>query len=117
MMERLKRKWGITGTTQIVLIMVVFSLAGLSITQSRPIVFHLFGIEPDTPFWIKTVTYLASLFPLYQIYLLLFGALLGQFGFFWEKEKRLVRWFGRKLGLVRTETGHRSATSSGPGRP
>ena len=116
MMERLKRKWGIAGTGQVVLIMVVFSLAGLAITQSRPIVFHLFGIEPDTPFWIKTVTYLASLFPLYQLYLLLFGALLGQFGFFWEKERRLVRWFGRRLGLVREDAAS-EPTASGAGLP
>jgi hypothetical protein len=101
MMDRLKQKWGITSTTQIVLIMAVFSLAGMAITQVRRPLFHVFGIDtPETPFWIKTVVYLISIFPLYQLFLLLFGTLLGQFRFFWEKEKKMARWLGRKTGLV-----------------
>ena len=96
-MERLKQKWGITSSFQIVMIMVVFSLAGMAITQSRPIVFHIFGIEHETPLWIKTVVYILSIFPLYQLFLLIFGTLLGQFRFFWDKEKKMVQWVGKKL--------------------
>jgi len=97
MFDSLKRKWNITGNFQFVLIMVVFSLAGMAITQVRRPLFHLMGIERETPFWIKTVVYLLSIFPLYQVFLLLFGTLLGQFRFFWEKEKALVRWILRRL--------------------
>jgi hypothetical protein len=97
MMAGLKQKWGITSTFQIVLIMTAFSLAGMAITQSRPIVFHLFGIKHETHLWIKVVVYILSVFPLYQLFLLVFGTLLGQFRFFWEKEKKMVQWIGRKL--------------------
>ena len=96
MFEKLKRKWNITGNAQLIAILVVFSLAGMAITQVRKPLFHVFGIEQATPFWIKTVVYLASIFPLYQVFLLLFGTLLGQFRFFWEKEKALVRWILRR---------------------
>lgn len=97
MMSNFKKKWGITSTFQIVLIMAVFSLAGLAITQCRRPVFHLFGIKPETPFWIKTVVYIACVFPMYQFFLIVFGALFGQFRFFWEKEKKMVLWIGKKL--------------------
>lgn len=97
MFESLKRKWNIAGNLQFVLIMVVFSLAGMAITQVRRPLFHVIGIEPETPFWIKTLVYLVSVFPLYQVFLLLFGTLLGQFRFFWEKEKAMGRWILRRL--------------------
>jgi hypothetical protein len=97
MLERLKKKWGITSNLQIILIMVVFSLAGMSIGFVRRPLFHVFGIEPTTPFWIKTLVYLASIFPIYQVLLLIYGTLLGQFRFFWEKEKKMVQWIGRKV--------------------
>lgn len=97
MMEHLKEKWGIRSPWQFWAIMLAFSLAGMAITQCRRPVFHLLGIEPETPFWIKTVVYLLSIFPLYQFFLLVFGTLLGQFRFFWAKEKAMFQWIGRKL--------------------
>jgi len=97
MFDKLKTKWGIKSNFQIILIMVVFSLAGLSITQCRPIVFHIFGITAETPMWIKVVVYLLSVFPMYQAFLLIFGSLLGQFRFFWEKEKKMALWIARKV--------------------
>ena len=93
--ERLKRKWGISSSFQVVVICVVFSLAGLSITQIRPIVWTLFGFTPDTPMWIKVPTYIVMIFPTYQVMLLLFGTLLGQFSFFWAKEKAMLRFFAK----------------------
>ena len=103
MMSRLKEKWGITSPWQFWAIMLVFTFAGLAITQMRGPVFHLLGIQPETPFWIKTVVYLLSIFPLYQLFLLIFGALLGQFRFFWEKEKTMARWLVRRF--TRTANG------------
>jgi len=102
MMQKLKQKWGITSTLQFILILVVFSLAGMAITQCRAPVFHLFGLTPETPGWIKVVVYLLCVFPMYQLFLLLFGTLLGQFRFFWEKEKKMVQWIGEKLFGPRT---------------
>ncbi len=98
-LQRTKERWGIESTTRIILIMLVFSLAGMAITQIRPPVWHLFHFTDATPTWIKVVTYILLIFPTYQICLLIFGALLGQFRFFWEKEKKMGRWFLRRLGL------------------
>ena len=97
MMLKLKKKWGITSTLQFALIMVVFSLAGLAITQCRAPVFHVFGLTAETPMWLKVTVYILCVFPLYQLFLLLFGTLLGQFRFFWEKEKKMVLWVAGKF--------------------
>jgi hypothetical protein len=37
------------------------------------------------------------IFPLYQVLLVLIGALFGQFNFFWGFEKKMLRRFGLKL--------------------
>ena len=95
--EKLKKKWNITTTRDFYLIMAVFSLAGMFIVYERKPLFHLMGITDHTPFVIKFFCWLLVVFPSYQINLLIFGFLLGQFSFFWEKEKNLVRFLtGRK---------------------
>ncbi len=93
--ERLKTKWGLTSGFQVFVICLVFSLAGMSITRIRPLVWHLFGFTPETSLWISVPAYILMIFPTYQISLLVFGTLLGQFRFFWEKEKALVRFMTR----------------------
>ena len=90
-LDKFKQKWGISSTVDIILIMLAFSLAGLSIVQVRVPVFHLLDIQ-DANMGIKTLVYLAIVFPAYQVFLLFYGFILGQFHFFWEKEKKMGRW-------------------------
>lgn len=92
MIALLKKKWGITNNFDFTVIMLVFSFAGMAIGFERKPVFHLLGFTPHTPWWVQTIVYIPLFVPLYQINLLVFGALLGQFNFFWEKEKRLGRF-------------------------
>lgn len=96
--SRLKTKWNISTNKDFILIMVVFSLAGMAIGFERKVVFHLFGIDKD-PLWVKILVYVPLIVPIYQLNLLVFGFLLGQFRFFWEKEKRLVQFLRKKLRL------------------
>lgn len=93
--NRLKQKWNVNSNWDFIAIMIVFSLAGMSIVYVRKPLFHLLGITAATPFWIKFFAWLAIVFPTYQINLLIFGFLLGQFHFFWEKEKQMGRFFLR----------------------
>lgn len=96
MFEKLRSKWGIRSNLQIVLILVVFSLAGSTAVALKNLYFQLLGIDETTSGLIKTVAYLALLFPTYQLLLLIYGFLLGQFGFFWEKEKKLINLLLRR---------------------
>lgn len=95
--KKLKTKWGITSNWDFFLIMLVFSLAGIMISVCRPAVFHFLGITAQTPLWIKIAVYIPLIPPIYQVFLLVFGTLLGQFKFFWEKEKQLGRFLLRSF--------------------
>jgi len=77
--------------------MLVFSLAGLAVTRIKAPLFAAFHIPDRTPTWVWVPLYLVVMLPVYQVLLLFFAALLGQFRFFWEKEKKLGRWLARTL--------------------
>ena len=100
--EKLKQKWNITSNKDLILIMLVFSLAGSVIGFERRPIFHLLGITHDTHLWVKIAAYLPLIPPIYQLNLLFFGFLLGQFDFFWEKEKRLGRFLWQAITRQRT---------------
>jgi hypothetical protein len=89
--SRLKTKWGVKSAVRVILILIVFSLTGMTVVLARPVIFSAFGYDESTPFLIKTITYILLIFPMYQILILVYGAMLGQFAFFWEKEKKLVK--------------------------
>ncbi len=94
-LQKLKKKWGLSNLFQVVIILIVFSLTGMTVVLVRPIVFSWFGFDEHTHFWVKAVTYILLIFPMYQTLILVYGALLGQFSFFWEKEKRLINFISR----------------------
>lgn len=98
-LERMKQKWGLNSILQVVLILIVFAITGTTVVWARPVIFKVIGIEQASG-WVKTVSYLILVFPLYQVLLLSYGFVLGQFSFFWEKEKKLaklvLRLFGNK---------------------
>jgi hypothetical protein len=95
MLVTLRKRWGHTSMRQTLGVLLVFSLAGLSILPTRRLLFDFMGIGIDTPTGIKALLWVLILFPIYQLFLLMYGALIGQFHFFWEKEKRLWRWLAR----------------------
>lgn len=89
---RLQEKWGLESLFQVVAVLVVFSLAGSSVVFLRKSFFGLLGYDEHTSMVLKTVTYILFVFPAYQCLLLAYGFCLGQFSFFWEKEKKMGRW-------------------------
>lgn len=81
-------------------ILASFSLAGPTIFWvGRPLLFSL--LPARSPTWLRVAAYVVVMPPLYQFFLLVYGALLGQFRFFWEREKKLGRFLLRVLGLRR----------------
>lgn len=88
-LEKLKEKWGLKSLFQVIMILLVFSLTGMTVVLIRPLIFSWFGFDDQTNFITKSITYILLIFPMYQILILVYGALLGQFSFFWEKEKKL----------------------------
>jgi hypothetical protein len=101
-LDKLKAKWQLDSLLQVVAVLAVFTLTGSTVVYIRKFLFNFLGFDDATPFWLKTVTYLLFIFPAYQLMLLGYGFLLGQFSFFWEKEKKMAR---RMLRLFRKKKG------------
>ena len=90
---RLRRRWNVSGWG-ILAILLSFSLAGMTVVRvARPLLNRM--LPPETPFGLKFIGWLVFILPAYQIFLLLFGTLLGQFRFFWERDKKIVKWLAR----------------------
>ena len=97
MMQRLKEKWGVESNTQFWLIILTFSITGSSLRWIvSPILENVFGINSETPYSIHIPMYILVAYPSYQVMLMIWGTLLGQFKFFWEFEKKMLRRFGFK---------------------
>jgi len=108
MFERLKAKWKVKGP-QLFLILCTFAVTGtLTAYISRSITSWV-GFTEDT-FWLwKTLLRIAVLLFGYQIIILIVSFFFGQFPFFWNYEKKILRWmFGRKPDFkqdpLRTDT-------------
>lgn len=90
MIRKLKKKWNITNNWDFTLIMLVFSLAGMGVSFSRREIFTLLGFD-HASLGIKIIVSLLLIVPLYQLSTLFFGFFLGQFHFFWERQKAIGR--------------------------
>ncbi|MDR9419385.1 DUF6787 family protein [Gracilimonas sp.] len=95
--NKLKSKWGIESNWQVLIIMLVFSLTGFSALYARRFLFPILGVEATDPFWFKTFIWLLTIFPMYNIFLLIYAAIFGQFEFFWT---HLKKTFSRIKGLA-----------------
>lgn len=103
-MKKLKERWGITSTFQVIVIFIVFAVTGSSSVYVAKPVLKWIGLQPDTfsggwwgP-WIYWTLRILLIFPIYQVLLVLFGWLFGQFSFFWNLEKKMLKRMG--LGFL-----------------
>lgn len=89
--HRLQKRWGVSAQ-RAVIILVVFACTGFSVMfLKRPLVAWVSGEDGEQPL-LFTVLYYIWILPFYNLLLLFYGFLFGQFRFFWEFEKK---FFGR----------------------
>ncbi|GEM_PF-130294 len=102
-MSKLKERWGITSNFQLVVVFIVFGITGSSSVYVGSPILELLSITkesfPDHFLGITLYYFLRILiiFPVYQVLLVLFGFLFGQFKFFWAFEKKMLSRMGIKL--------------------
>ncbi len=93
-MNRLKYKWGIKSNFQLLIIFLVFSVTGsLTLWIAKPLL-SLLRIEKEL--WFFWPARILIIFPVYQILIVIIGALFGQFKFFWAFEKKILKRLGFK---------------------
>jgi hypothetical protein len=96
-LDNLKCKWGITSNFQLIIIFFVFSVTGsLSLWVAKPIL-DFVGLDKSavSP-WIFWPIRISIIFPIYQVLIVIVGALFGQFKFFWNFEKKMLARLGFK---------------------
>ena len=94
--QKLKDRWKLKSAGQVVIVLIVFACTGFTILfLKRPLLTLLAGEQGNTT--LASVLYYIFILPLYNVVLLGYGFLFGQFRFFWEFEKRFVeRFFSSK---------------------
>jgi hypothetical protein len=86
---KLQSRWKAKSIFQVILILTVFICTGTTVSYlMKPILNFFFGVE--VPLWAR-ILYFLFILPVYNIFLLCYGFLFGQFRFFWEFEKRTLR--------------------------
>ena len=99
MVQKLKKRWGIHSTLQTIVICVVFALTGLcSAELAAPLTEGIGLHKKDVSGWIYWPVRVLLIFPIYQVLLLFFGWIFGQFRFFWAFEKKMLKRLG--LGFL-----------------
>ncbi len=99
-MEKLKKRWGLSSNWQVLAIIIVFSLNGSFATWVAKPVTEFFGLSSETtnPYILYLTLRILLIFPIYQITLPIVGWFFGQFKFFWNFEKKMLRRLG--LGKI-----------------
>lgn len=101
-LHQLQVRWKVNSVSQVLLILTTFALTGTTVVYiSKPLLAAIFG--PDgVPVWAKFIYYILIL-PVYNLFLLAYGFLLGQFSFFWEFEKRFLNRLSAIFGSKKSE--------------
>ncbi len=88
MWEKLKQRWNVSSSLDVIIILVVFACTGFSILYVKRHLFEWIGITSETEKWIRWTAAIFIILPLYQVILLIWGWVFGKFNFFWDFEKR-----------------------------
>jgi hypothetical protein len=95
--DKLKSRWKVGSALQVVIILIVFACTGFTVLLLKRPIFNYMFADNAVPWWASVIYYILIL-PIYNIILLFYGFVFGQFRFFWNFEKRLfVRLFRKPL--------------------
>ncbi len=103
MFKRLQEKWGVS-TRQFWILFIVFALTGTTTAIFTRYITAWLGMDASTYWLWKVLLRIGMLIFGYQFILLTYGALLGQWAFFWKYEKKLLRKLGVRSLEFRVKT-------------
>lgn len=97
--KKLENKWKVAHKWEMITIFIVFAITGsLSGKLAGPLVEWLgLGKDVTNPFLYWTAR-IVLILPIYKVILVMVGWLFGQFRFFWEFEKKMLKRMG--LGFL-----------------
>jgi len=100
MLQKLMDRWNLKSFGQVIVVLVVFSLTGSTVLLiKKPIMSLIQDAGESMTFF--NILYYILIIPMYNMILLCYGFLFGQFNFFWEFEKKTWRRItGRKAKTI-----------------
>lgn len=84
--EKLKKRWGVKNGWQVLLILLVFACTGFTVMYTKRWLVQILQINTTGGVWVFNIL---IILPLYQVILLIYGWIFGEFQFFWNFEKRM----------------------------
>lgn len=96
-MKKLKERWGVTTNWHLTVIFIVFALTGSTSAKFAGPITDMIGVTKEMGGWIYWPVRILIIFPVYQVILVFFGWLFGEFSFFWQFVKRMFAIFGLKF--------------------
>lgn len=97
-MKKLKERWEIETNGQLFIIFLVFAITGSSAAKLGAPVSEFLEVKKEMGWYIYWPFRILIIFPIYQVLLVFFGWVFGEFNFFWNFEKKMLRSMG--LGFL-----------------
>lgn len=98
-LEKLRLRWKLNTISQVWWVLLTFTCTGITILLIKNSIFKLLGIPRPWPWW-AYIVYLIAILPVYNLFLLGYGFIFGQFSFFWEFEKHTIKRLFKKNNPV-----------------
>ncbi len=96
-MRKLKERWNIETNGQLFIIFLVFAITGSSATKLAAPITDFFEIKREMGWYIYWPFRILVIFPIYQVLLVFFGWVFGEFTFFWNFVKKMLSSMGLKF--------------------
>ncbi|CAD5298451.1 MULTISPECIES: DUF6787 family protein [unclassified Imperialibacter] len=94
-LTRLQDRWNLKSGWQVAIVLIVFACTGFTVLFLKKPLFRLIHASEEY-YTLLTILYYILILPIYNLILLFYGFIFGQFNFFWEFEKRMFRRFSGK---------------------
>ena len=92
LVNKIKRKWEIKSTRQLLIIFLVFGITGSTAAWISKPILEFIGIkQSNISLWFYWPIRIIIIFPLYQILLLITGTVFGQSKFFKNFNKKMFK--------------------------
>ncbi|MDX1461669.1 MAG: DUF6787 family protein [Marinirhabdus sp.] len=93
-MKKLKERWNISSNWQLFVILVVFAMTGSTSAKFAGPLTEAIGLTKEAGWYVYWPVRILIIFPVYQVLLVTFGWLFGEYAFFWNFEKKMLKSMG-----------------------
>ena len=91
----LYKKWDVDYRWELIAIFLAFAVTGSTAGKLSDPLMELIGLTREgTSGWLYWPVRIVLIFPVYQVLLIIFGWIFGQFQFFWNFEKKMLKRMG-----------------------